>query len=124
MKKFKFIVVVLTMIVAGSTPLMVMAFDSLPAVGGVMPTSFRGCNAASPTSCFVTQVIGLLLEILGSLAILFVIFSGFKYMTSAGNEQAAEKAKKSLTNAVVGFIIILMAYVILAFVQRVVTAGA
>lgn len=56
---------------------------------------------------------------LGFLAVIFLaltLFAGFKYMTSAGNEEKAREAIKLLTNAIIGLIIILLSWAITRFV--------
>lgn len=48
---------------------------------------------------------------LAGLALLFIlIWGGFELMTSAGDPKKMEAAKGKLTNAVIGFIIIFVAY--------------
>lgn len=42
----------------------------------------------------------------GALAVLYIVIAGFKYITSAGNEENMEKAKKQITYAVIGLILI------------------
>jgi len=50
---------------------------------------------------------------LGFLALIFlvlIIFAGFKWMTSGGNEEEVKKAQALMKNAVIGLIIILAAW--------------
>ncbi|OGE88408.1 MAG: hypothetical protein A3J07_01275 [Candidatus Doudnabacteria bacterium RIFCSPLOWO2_02_FULL_49_13] len=54
------------------------------------------------------------LEISGTLALLMIVISGFRYITSQGNDEQTEKAKTSLQWAVIGLAIALLAYVIVA----------
>ena len=52
---------------------------------------------------------------LGFLAVIFLaltLFAGFKYMTSAGNEEKVREAIRLLTNAVIGLVIILISWFI------------
>lgn len=51
--------------------------------------------------------------ILGFLALIFlvlIIFAGFQWMTSGGNEEGIKKAQSLMKNAVIGLIIILAAW--------------
>lgn len=52
------------------------------------------------------------------LCILFVAFGGYYYMTSVGNPEKLEHAKKTLRNAFLGFVIILGAGTLLAIMQN------
>ncbi len=64
----------------------------------------------------VLNIIQWVLSILGLLAVTFIIYGGFVWLTAAGNEEKIEKAKKIIGSAVVGLIIILMAWAIVIFV--------
>ena len=58
---------------------------------------------------------------LGFLAIIFMaltIFAGFQYMTAGGNKEKTEKAVSLIKNAVIGLVIILMAWGITRFAIR------
>ncbi len=64
----------------------------------------------------VSAVLKMLLSFLGLLFFLLILYSGFLWMTSAGNEEKIDKAKAIMKGAVIGLLIILMAYVITYFV--------
>ena len=48
--------------------------------------------------------------IAGTVFILMLLVGGIQYLTSMGNEEATTKAKKLLINAVIGIIIVAVAY--------------
>ena len=52
--------------------------------------------------------------LIGAVAIAFMVFSGFKLVVARGDEQAVEKAKGGLQWAVGGFIVALLAFVIIS----------
>lgn len=56
----------------------------------------------------------------GLVAVIYIIISGFMYVTSGGNEEATKKASKGLLNAVIGLIVIFAAYAIVVTIQQVV----
>ena len=64
----------------------------------------------------VIKVIRVALGVLGILALILVIYAGVVWMTSGGNEQKIETAKKILLNAVIGLVIILFAFAIVQFI--------
>jgi heme/copper-type cytochrome/quinol oxidase subunit 2 len=66
----------------------------------------------------VGGLISTVLSVLGIIAVVLIIYAGFIWMTAAGNTEKIDKAKKILGNAVIGLIIILMAYSITYFVTR------
>ena len=62
------------------------------------------------------NIINIILGFLGILAVVLILFGGFKWMTAAGNEDKVAEAKKLLVAGVVGLIIILAAYALAAFI--------
>lgn len=63
-----------------------------------------------------TNIINLLVKISGSLLIIVILVSGVMYVTSAGNEEQAQKAQKALTGAVIGVVILSLAWAIITLV--------
>lgn len=53
----------------------------------------------------VLNVIQMMLNLIGYLAVGFIIFGGFKYMTSAGAADGMVKARKTIFNAVIGLVL-------------------
>jgi amino acid transporter len=56
------------------------------------------------------------LGILALLAVVFVIYGGFMWLTSSGDESRIESAKKTISAAVIGLIVVLLAWAIVIFV--------
>ncbi len=52
------------------------------------------------------------LKIIAVIALLFIIISGFRYITATGNEEQATQAKEGLKWSVVGIVVVAFAYVI------------
>lgn len=53
-----------------------------------------------------------MLSIVGLVSVAFLIFGGFTYITAGGNEDAAERGKKTVTNAIIGLVIVVLSGVI------------
>lgn len=64
----------------------------------------------------LTALILLVLGIAGLIAVAFLVFAGFRYITSAGNEDQAEAAKKTIINAIIGIVVIILSYSIVTVV--------
>ena len=71
----------------------------------------------------IAYVINILLGVAFGIAVLFLIIGGFWYITSAGNEETAEKGKNTAVNAIIGIVIIILSYVIVNVVSRLVAGG-
>ena len=72
-----------------------------------------------PAKSFVATLVGIinvLLTIVGVVFLLLIIYAGYLWMTAQGNEEQIKKAKKILTGALIGIIIILAARVVTEFV--------
>lgn len=52
----------------------------------------------------------------GILAVIVIIVAGFYYVTSANNQERLTRAKNAILYAVIGLIVVLMAFVITKFV--------
>ncbi len=75
------------------------------------------------------KIIQLALGFLGLIAVVIVLFGGFKWMTAAGNEDKVEEAKKVLGAGVIGLFIVLAAWglsswVINIIAENIVKGGA
>lgn len=104
------------------------------------PTWYRGlvdgdCNVISPTahdagtneattdislakfiSIIALNVVEIGVMASSYVAFFFILFGGFKYLTSAGSSTAVEGAKKTITNAVIGLVLSILAVAIITFV--------
>jgi len=69
------------------------------------------------------QIVGALLPYLfviaGLLLLLYLIFGGFTYLTSAGDPKKMEDAKGKITGALVGFLIVFVSFWIVQIVGKV-----
>jgi hypothetical protein len=61
-------------------------------------------------------IINILLAFAGIIAVVFLIIGGYQYIVSAGNAESAEAAKKTIQNAVIGIIIIILSYTVVRVV--------
>ncbi|OGE81782.1 MAG: hypothetical protein A3E98_01535 [Candidatus Doudnabacteria bacterium RIFCSPHIGHO2_12_FULL_48_11] len=60
-----------------------------------------------------------LLGLAGIAAILFLVIGGFQYMTSGANQEMAETGKKTVTNAIIGIVVIILSYVIVNVINNI-----
>ena len=63
----------------------------------------------------ITNIISWILGIVSLVAVVMIIIGGLQWMTSAGNEEKVEKAKKTISSAVVGIVIVILAWAIVIF---------
>lgn len=66
----------------------------------------------------IKAVVDTLLYLVGTLSIIFIIWSGFKYITSGGDPEKVKTAKNTLTYAVIGLIVSMLAFSIVNVVMN------
>lgn len=71
----------------------------------------------------ISEFIKYLFPLAGILLLLYLIYGGFSLMTSGGDPKAVQGAKSKITNALVGFVIIFVAYWIVQFVASMLGLG-
>ena len=71
----------------------------------------------------ITVVIQILLLVAASVAVIFLIVGGFRYVVSSGNEEQAEAAKKTMTSAIVGLVVIILAFAIIRIISAILLKG-
>lgn len=64
---------------------------------------------------FIAQIINWILGIVGLLLTVVIIYGGWTYMTAAGNEDKARKAKSILTYSIIGITVIFASWIIVNY---------
>lgn len=105
----------LNRIALASTPLLMLGGQAMA------KCTTEGCvdilePKTTDIAAIIANVTRFVTNIVGAIAVLFIIWGGVLYITAAGNKERAESAKKTLTYAVIGLIVIVLAKVIVALV--------
>ncbi|MEA3304724.1 MAG: pilin [Patescibacteria group bacterium] len=61
---------------------------------------------------YIGNTINFFLSLVGIVAVLYIVYAGFQYITGADPEEA----KKKITNAVIGLVVVIIAYSIVSYV--------
>lgn len=69
--------------------------------------------------CAFANIVSVALALAGIVVFVMFIFGGFKYLTSGGDPKAVESAKATLTHAVAGVVILVLAFVVLVLIRAV-----
>ncbi len=95
-----------------------------PAAGGAIDFSkleqaiglkVGGKTAGITVGDIVTSIVPILFVITGLILLLYLIWGGFSLMLSKGDPKAVESAKGRITSAIIGFVIIFIAYWLVQF---------
>ena len=76
------------------------------------------CDSTSSPVTLIIQVLNIMLGVAFMIAVLFLVIGGFRYIFSAGNEETAEKGRKTVINALIGIAIIILSFVIVQIVNK------
>lgn len=123
MKKSIISIAIMTCAVFGAS---VLSTTSLP--GSASAQVSEGINTATTSEMkgksidgdkgLIKTVVNVLLWAVGILSVIMIIFSGFRYITSAGDASKTKSAQSTLTYSVVGLIVAIMAYAIVNMVTN------
>ena len=123
MKKSIISIAIMTCAVFGAS---VLSTASLP--GSASAQVSEGINTATTSEMkgksidgddgLIKTVVNVLLWAVGILSVIMIIFSGLRYITSAGDASKTKSAQSTLTYSVVGLIVAIMAYAIVNMVTN------
>jgi len=87
----------------------------------VQPLSLIKLPDIGPSDIFevVNRIIALLLGVAGIVALVFLIFAGYKYITASGDTEKMGQAKTQILGVIIGLIIIISAWAIVKFIDNV-----
>ncbi len=75
-----------------------------------------GADSQNDLPTLIGNIIAVLLSVLGIIFVVLVVYAGFLYLTSQGEDDKVKTAKKLLSQAVIGLVLIIAAYAIADFV--------
>lgn len=87
--------------------------QSIPGTGGNV-TNVATLNCIPVV---FTQIINYAMAFAGVVALFFIVYSGARYVTSGGEPKAVEGAKNTLTWAIIGLVVIVLAWAIINFIS-------
>ena len=77
-----------------------------------VPTPFQTPASSFSLGNVLKAVINTILYIAGFIAVVYLVYNGIQYITSAGDTEKAGKAKSGIINAVIGILVIALAIAI------------
>ncbi len=85
---------------------------------GLNETAQEGYGALpeGDLSTMIGKIVGAGLAFLGTAFFILIIYGGYTWMFSMGNEQASGKAKDIIIAAIIGLVVVLAAYAITSYI--------
>jgi hypothetical protein len=93
-----------------------IALDLKEALFGSHPIGSQEDVLTSPTS-FLSKILPNVYIIAGLILLFLLVFGGFTLITSAGDPEKSQQGQKTITNAIIGFLIIFASYWIIQIIQ-------
>jgi len=118
MKKF-LLKVILGLFLAG----MVIGFG-VPALALETPGAVRSVLGNLPETLNpesrIASIVNWLLGIAATVSVLLIVVSGIRYITSAGNQQEIDDAKRTITYSIIGLVVTILAIVVVNVIIRII----
>ena len=83
----------------------------------------NGQSITDKVNNFLKRLINIFSAVIGVVAVIMIIFGGFRYITSGGNDTSVTSAKNTILYAVIGLIIVALAQLIVRFVLKLKLSG-
>ncbi|HSX18867.1 MAG TPA: hypothetical protein VLE91_01900 [Candidatus Saccharimonadales bacterium] len=80
--------------------------------------SIFGPAAFGTVGKLATNILTILTSAAGALAVIFIILSGLKFANAGGDEKKMEGARNTITYAIIGVAVTVLAFIILQLVQH------
>ena len=126
MKKFKLLLASLAFVVLSTAAILVpeAPVSAVNALDGACATSGDSTNPiCNSTGDEATDLIGVLVNVLlfiiGTLAVVMLIWGGIRYTTSAGNAASVTAAKNTIMYSIIGLVVAFLAYAIVNWVLKI-----
>lgn len=83
----------------------------------------RGNLTFDPLTSQIQNIVNTLIFASGIIAVVFIIVGGLRYILSQGDEKAVQGAKNTVLYAVIGLVVVILAFAIVNFVLSGVSSG-
>ncbi len=83
---------------------------------GLKTTGSQAGYKSTPLTSLIGNLIQALLGIVGVIFLVITVYAGFLWMTAQGDTGKVDKAKKMLSNSIIGIVIVVAAYAFTSYV--------
>jgi uncharacterized membrane protein YraQ (UPF0718 family) len=78
----------------------------------------NGQSITDKINNFLKHLINIFSAVIGVVAVVMIIFGGFRYITSGGNDNSVTSAKNTILYAIIGLVIVALAQLLVRFVLK------
>ncbi len=84
----------------------------------ILPDSDPSTWSLAQVDKLIENITKLALDLIGGIAVIFILIGAFWYITAFGNEEKAQKGKTTLLWAIIGLVVIILAQVIISEIKN------
>ena len=88
------------------------ANDIIPEIKGNIPGFLTDIFGPISIIDLILRIIEFTYTLAGLITVVFIVYGGYEYLTSAGSEEKAKQGRNAITNAVIGIVIVLASVII------------
>ncbi|MDZ4221355.1 MAG: pilin [Patescibacteria group bacterium] len=92
------------------------ARGKLNAIGGITGLGQVDVSHDAGLYTKISAIINILLGFIGVVALVYILYAGFRWITASGNEDQVTEARNNIRNAVIGLVVVFLAFVITNYV--------
>lgn len=78
----------------------------------------NGESVTDKVNRILKRIVNFLSAIIGVVAVIMIIFGGFRYITSGGSDNTVTSAKNTILYAIIGLVIVALAQLLVRFVVK------
>lgn len=98
------------------------AINLCPANSGL--NNIPGCGGPTNVETIIVFAINVLLFVALVIALIFLIIGGIRWIVSGGDKEGTAKAKGTVTSALIGLVVVLLAWVLINLVLQILTKSS
>lgn len=80
--------------------------------------AFQDVATIQCLECIVQGILNIAIRLAGVAVFIMLVIGGFKYLTAGGDPKAAQQARNTLTWAIAGLVILLLAWFFLRLIEE------
>ena len=93
-------------------------------LSSVQVPGLKFTNQATFIGELVTNILPIIFAFAGFVSVIIIVISGIQFITSSGNPEAAAGARNRLIYALIGFVIIILAFAITQIIDKIFLGGS
>jgi hypothetical protein len=100
---------------------MVLAASSSGGSSAIGVSGLKNPLGTTDIAVVIGRIISFIMNMVGALALMLMVYAGFSWMTARGADQPIKKAQKIMLWTSAGLILMFFAYIVLRFVLQLIT---